>query len=104
AGAAELARPRFVDAEEALREAGDVARRDSDPGVLDGDLDHPGMSTVGGPRTDHHATTGRRVLEGVVDQVDEHLPEAIPIGGDGRRSPTDPPRQGPPRTSGPPRP
>src|SRR5262249_61515453 len=83
--AAELPGPRLVDAEETLREARDVARRDTDPGVLDGDLDHPGMLAVGRPGTDHHPTTRWSVLEGIVDQVDEHLPDAIPIGGDGRR-------------------
>ena len=82
ARAAELPGPRLVDAEEALRQPRDIARRDADPGVLDGDLDHAGVSAARRPRPDHHPTAGRRVLDRVVDEVDEHLPEAISIGGD----------------------
>src|SRR2546430_2974934 len=78
---AEGTRAPLVDAEEALGQPRQVLGGDADPGVLDGDLDHAvvlGAAGDGGPHG--HPAAPRRVLDRVVDQVDEHLPEAIGVG------------------------
>src|SRR5262249_18879498 len=72
----EVAGARFVDAEEALRQAGEIASGDADAGVDDGQLDHPHMLWGRGrPGADRDASPGGRELEGVVDQIDQYLPE-----------------------------
>src|SRR5438477_11942923 len=68
---AEITRSRLVDSVEAIEHAVAMLRRDARPGV--GDFDsRPGSSV---PYDDPDAATGRRVLDGVVHQVDQSLPD-----------------------------
>ena len=55
------------------------SRSDARPAVPDLDADAP----VLGKRFDLHLAAGRRVLDGVVDQVRDHLPEPLAVAADG---------------------
>ena len=76
ARAAELARSRLVDAVEPLGDPRQVGRRDPDAGVDHVDLD-PAVRRLLDPH--RHAAAFGRVLDGVVDQVDEDLHEPIAV-------------------------
>src|ERR1051325_8185467 len=65
AGAADFARTRNVDAVEALKDAGLVRPRNADSGVRDSERD---FVSVGGSGN-YDLASGRRVLNGVVQQV-----------------------------------
>src|SRR5207249_8343628 len=86
ARAAEGARASLVDAEEALGQPRQVPRGDADARVLDGDVDHAVVLGAAGGGPHEHAAAPRRVLDRVVDQVDEHLPEAIRVSLERGRS------------------
>src|SRR5689334_11743721 len=71
AGAADFARTCNIDAVEALKDAGLVRPGNADSGVRDRESN---LISVGGGGN-HDLTSGRRVLDGVVEQVLQHLGE-----------------------------
>src|SRR2546428_5291485 len=74
AGAAELARTRLVDTVEPLGDPREIGRRDPDAGVDHGDLE---LAAGYRSRRHRHAAALRRVLDRVVDQVDDDLYEPV---------------------------
>src|SRR5262245_61657655 len=78
-GAAQPARARPADPEESLRQTGQVLAGDADAGVRDRELDGGRTGEGPAPDVDLHAAALGRVLDGVVDQVDEDLPHAIAV-------------------------
>ena len=88
AGAAELPGTRLVHAVEPLGEPGQVLFRDAAARVRHGQR-HPGRAVAVRPLfeacTDPHLAAVGGVLEGVVDQIDEQLLQAIFVAQDVRR-------------------
>jgi hypothetical protein len=74
-GSADVARGRCGDALELLEQLGDVLGRDPEPAIVDGDLD----LLPGDPCGHAYGRLVGRVLDGVVDQVDEDLLELGPV-------------------------
>src|SRR5439155_13270930 len=77
AGPAQLARTGLVHAVETLGDPWQISSRNAGAGVLDRDDDAP---TFGGTRVDRYSSAARRVLDRVVDEVDQDLSQAIAIG------------------------
>ena len=73
--AADLARVRGVDAEEAREDVRLLAGGDAEAGV--GHLD--AREALAGRRRDRHGAAGGRVLDGVGEQVGDHLPDAVAV-------------------------
>src|SRR5262249_57135491 len=76
-GPAELARSGLVDAIEALGDPRKIGRWDSDASVDDVDLDVALGRLLD---ADRHAAALGRVLDGVVDQIQQDLNEPIAVG------------------------
>src|SRR4029453_15182380 len=95
-GAAELMRARFVDPIEPFGEPRQVVGRYADSGVGHGQLDKAlerrgdrtlwGARDIGRAGADGDLPTARSVLDPIVDQVDQCLPEAIFVGVERRRA------------------
>ena len=86
AGAAEPARRRAVGLAEGLEDRGVLVRRDADAGVADREVQHRSPSSVrASSRTSTSTWPARGELDGVADQVGEHLPQPDRVADDAGR-------------------
>src|SRR3954447_2026090 len=67
-----------IDAVELLEDAASLGRGDAEPAVADAEQH---MLRALGERDSHRAAV-RRVLDGVLDEIHEHLPQLLPVGPD----------------------
>src|SRR2546428_12893154 len=90
----ERPRARLLHPEEALGEARKVLRWNPATRVRDVDLDHARVRPT--PRTNGYddPAAGWRVFDGVVDQVDQHLLQAVGVGEHRRGGPREEGREG----------
>src|SRR5688572_28791472 len=75
-------RPAAIAAEEAIPDARQLVCRDAGPGVADLQRGHSRVGRPIGPHRDDDPAAGRRVLDGVVDEVGGNLLETGPVAGD----------------------
>src|SRR5437660_5500755 len=83
AGTADFSRPCNINAVEALKDAGLVRSGNADSGVRNGESN---LASVGGSGN-HDLAAGRRVLNGVIQQVLQHLGKTAAVGGNIRKRP-----------------